>query len=60
MSDQLLWQVNMRIHPGSSGSPVFDLEGNLVAMVKGRYRGAETVGFLIPFASLMEFIGNTP
>lgn len=60
MRDQLLWQVNMRIHPGSSGSPVFDRHGNLVAVVKGRYRGAETVGFLIPFASLMEFIGDQP
>jgi serine protease Do len=58
MSGQLLWQVNMRIHPGSSGSPVFDLDGNLVAVVKGRYRGAETVGFLIPFGSLIEFIGD--
>lgn len=60
MSDQLLWQVNMQILPGSSGSPVFDIHGNLVAVVKGRYRGAETVGFLIPFASLMEFIGDQP
>jgi hypothetical protein len=57
---QLLWQVNMQIHHGSSGSPVFDPHGNLVAMVKGRYRGAEKVGFLIPFTSLLEFIGGQP
>ncbi|MGD8837477.1 MAG: serine protease [Desulfobacteraceae bacterium] len=58
--NQLLWQVNMQIHPGSSGSPVFDIQGNLVAVVKGRYRGAETVGFLIPFGSLMEFMSDYP
>jgi serine protease Do len=48
----------MHVHPGSSGSPVFDLQGNLVAVVKGRYRDAETVGFLIPYATLMNFIGS--
>lgn len=60
LNDQLLWQVNMKIHPGSSGSPVFDPDGKLVAVVKGRYRGADTVGFLIPFTSLMRFIGDRP
>jgi S1-C subfamily serine protease len=59
-NNQLLWQVNMQIHPGSSGSPVFDLQGNLVAVVKGRYRGADTVGFLIPFGSLMKFMSDYP
>lgn len=53
--DLPLWQVNMEIHPGSSGSPVFDVEGNLVAVVKGRYRGTDTVGFLIPFETIVEF-----
>lgn len=54
--DLPLWQVNMEIHPGSSGSPVFDVEGNLVAVVKGRYRGTDTVGFLIPFQTIVEFV----
>jgi serine protease Do len=58
LNDQLLWQVNMQIQPGSSGSPVFDLDGKLVAVVKGRYRGADTVGFLIPFTSVMKFVGD--
>lgn len=50
-----LWQVDMEIHPGSSGSPVFDVQGNFVAVVKGRYRGTDSVGFLIPFETIMEF-----
>jgi serine protease Do len=51
-----LWQVEMDILPGSSGSPVFDAEGNFVGVVKGRYRGTETVGFLIPIETVIEFL----
>ena len=50
------WQVNMEIHPGSSGSPVFDVQGNLVGIVKGRYRGTDTIGFLIPFETIVAFV----
>ncbi len=56
-SDDLpLWQVNMEIHPGSSGSPVFDIQGNLVAIIKGRFRGIASIGFLIPYETLMVFL----
>ncbi len=49
------WQVNMKIYPGSSGSPVFDIQGNLVAIIKGKYRGTDALGFLIPFETIIEF-----
>jgi serine protease Do len=51
-----LWQVRMHIEPGSSGSPVFDQRGRLAAIVKGRYRGTDSVGFLIPFETLLNFM----
>ncbi len=51
-----LWQVKMVMHPGSSGSPVFDARGNLVAMIKGRYRGTDSLGFLIPLQTLLDFV----
>ncbi|MEW5801065.1 MAG: S1C family serine protease [bacterium] len=51
-----LWQVNMEILPGSSGSPVFDARGQIVAVVKGRYRGTDSVGFLIPLGTVREFL----
>ena len=54
--DQIFWQVDMKIYPGSSGSPVFDVTGNLVAVVKGRYRGTDSVGFLIPLGTVLEFV----
>ena len=59
VNDMTLWQVNMQIQPGSSGSPVFDAQGNLVAIVKGRYRGTDSVGFLIPFETIIEFVKET-
>ncbi len=56
-SDNLpLWQVNMDTPRGASGSPVFDVQGNLVSLVKGRYRENHSVGFLIPLETVMEFL----
>jgi serine protease Do len=55
VKDLVMWQVNMTIQHGSSGSPVFDINGNLAAIIKGRYRGTESVGFLIPFNTLQSF-----
>lgn len=51
-----LWQINMDIQPGSSGSPVFNEAGELTAVVKGRFRGTDSIGFLIPFAVLSDFL----
>ena len=51
-----LWQINMEIQPGSSGSPVFNAAGELTAVVKGRFRGTDSIGFLIPFAVLSDFL----
>jgi serine protease Do len=56
MNDLPLWQVHMEIYHGSSGSPVFDANGNIVAMVKGRYRGTTTTGFLIPMETIFKFL----
>lgn len=58
VGDLPLWQVNMEIHPGSSGSPVFDGRGNLAGMIKGRYRGTDSVGFLIPFGTILSFLNG--
>lgn len=51
-----LWQVEMHTPHGSSGGPVFDMQGNLVGIVKGRYRGTNTRGFLITMETLTEFL----
>jgi serine protease Do len=51
-----LWQVKMKILPGSSGSPAFDARGDFVGVVKGRYRGSDSIGFLIPAKTVLEFL----
>jgi serine protease Do len=58
VDDLTYWQVNMEIHPGSSGSPVFDVNGNLVGVVKGRYRGTHSIGFLIPLDAIVMFMSE--
>lgn len=50
------WQVNMKILPGSSGSPVFDSQGTLIGMIRGRYREDNAIGFLIPADRIKHFI----
>jgi len=50
-----LFQVEMKIFPGSSGSPVFDAQGKLLGVVKGRYRGTNSNGFIIPRETVIDF-----
>lgn len=52
----LLWQADLEVLPGSSGSPVFDNQGNFLAVVKGRYRGFSSVAFLIPVEEMAAFL----
>jgi serine protease Do len=52
------WQARIDIQPGSSGSPVFDSQGKLIGMVKGRYRGTNSIGFLIPLETILSFVGE--
>jgi len=53
---QPLLQVKMEVEPGSSGSPVFDAEGRLVAVVKGRLKGGGASGLLIPMDTIISFV----
>ena len=56
MDGVVLWQVNMEVEPGSSGSPVFDSKGYFAGVIKGRYRGVEGKGFIISINSVKDFI----
>jgi len=51
-----LWQADMETQHGTSGGPVFDIHGNLVGIVKGRYRGTNTRGFIITVETLIDFL----
>ncbi len=58
VNKQPMWQASMEIQPGSSGSPVFDNEGKFVAIVKGRHRVSEGIGFLIPLEVIIDFLSE--
>lgn len=51
-----LWQADMETPHGTSGGPVFDTHGNLVGVVKGRYRGTSSRGFIITVETLIDFL----
>ncbi len=53
---QVLWQVRMNVEPGTSGSPVFDRKGRLAGVIKGRFRGTDSIGFVIPFETVLRFL----
>ena len=56
VNNHFLWQVSIKVYPGSSGSPVFDAYGNLVAVVKARHKGTDSLGFLIPHETIISFV----
>lgn len=58
MNGKILWQVNLDVLHGNSGSPVLDSEGRLIGIVKGRFRGSENMGFLIPVSTIMDFVSE--
>lgn len=51
-----LWEVNLEAAPGSSGGPAFDAQGNLLGLVKGRFRGTRDRGYLVPAAAVVGFL----
>ena len=53
-----LWQAQLKVQPGSSGSPVFDYQGHLIGLIKGRYRGTDNIGFIIPLDTIMAFLND--
>jgi len=55
-----LWEAAMDAAPGASGAPVFDGEGRLVGLVKGRFRGGGKRGYLVPASTVAEFLSGEP
>ena len=51
-----LWQAQIKTLPGSSGSPAFDEDGNLIGIVKGNYRGSDSIGFIITMTTIIDFL----
>jgi serine protease Do len=56
VADSFLWQAGLEVQPGGSGSPVFDKDGSLVGVVKGRHREADDLGFILPLEAVVDFL----
>ncbi len=58
VDDLPMWQTDIEIQPGSSGSPVFDNHGDFVAIVKGIHRISPGIGFLTPLEVIIDFLNG--
>ena len=50
------YQMSAPIHPGNSGGPMFDNEGNVIGIVVAGVKGAQNVGYAIKTAYLKVLI----
>ena len=58
--DSLYYQISTAIQPGSSGSPLFDKDGNLIGIVNSKYLGADNVSYAIKSLYLLKLINSIP
>lgn len=54
--DVSLYQISAPIQPGNSGGPLFDDNGDLIAIVNAKHNGAENVGYAIKLNYLKNLI----
>jgi tetratricopeptide (TPR) repeat protein len=54
----LSYQISAAISPGSSGSPVFDVDGNVVAVAKSGVKDGDSLNFAIPIKFLVAMINS--
>jgi V8-like Glu-specific endopeptidase len=54
------YQISAPVQPGNSGGPVFDLNGNLIAIVNAKHKYAENASYAIKSIYLKNFLSLVP
>jgi S1-C subfamily serine protease len=58
--DITCYQCSAPVQPGNSGGPVFDKQGNIIAVVNAKHLGAENVSYAIKSNYLINLINSLP
>lgn len=58
--DATCYQVSAPIQPGNSGGPLFDDDGNVIAVVNAKVTSAENVGYAIKAQYVLDLIAQLP
>lgn len=59
-NDPTTYQISVPIQPGNSGGPLFDENGNLIAITNAGIPDGENVGYAIKISYLLNFIESQP
>ncbi|MFK7908808.1 MAG: S1C family serine protease [Chitinophagales bacterium] len=58
--DVSTYQVSAPVQPGSSGGPLFDMEGNLVGIIKAKHSKAENATYAVKSRNVLNLIELLP
>ena len=53
-----LVQMDMRVHPGNSGGPVFNAQGQMIGMIRGTLKASPNISFAIPAGVIARLLDN--
>jgi S1-C subfamily serine protease len=54
--DKLMFQIDAPSNPGNSGGPAYDMDGEVIGILNGGYRGAEGLHYITPSKACVKFL----
>ena len=53
------YQTTVEVYPGNSGSPLFDMKGNLVGIIKNKHADAIKASYVLKSSFILQFLTQT-